>query len=101
MFRRDFLKSTGAALAFSAMPAYAAQFESTKKRVALIGTGWYGKSDLFRLLQVAPQTEVVSLCDVDSTMLAGNVTNAKMTNAPMPSAINGHKRFIVFYFVMR
>ena len=68
MLRRDFLKTTGAALAFSAMPAYAAQFENTKKRVALIGTGWYGKSDLFRLLQVAP-VEVVSLCDADSNLL--------------------------------
>jgi len=69
MLRRDFLKTTGAALAFSAMPAYAQQFSGMKKRVALIGTGWYGKSDLFRLLQVAPNTEVVSLCDADSNLL--------------------------------
>ena len=69
MLRRDFLKTTGAALAFSAMPAYAQQFTDMKKRVALIGTGWYGKSDLFRLLQVAPNTEVVSLCDADSNLL--------------------------------
>jgi len=69
MLRRDFLKTTGAALAFSAMPAYAQQFSDMKKRVALIGTGWYGKSDLFRLLQVAPNTEVVSLCDADSNLL--------------------------------
>ncbi len=68
MLRRDFLKTTGAALAFSAMPAYAQQFADVKKRVALIGTGWYGKSDLFRLLQVAP-VEVVSLCDADSNLL--------------------------------
>jgi predicted dehydrogenase len=39
-------------------------------RVALIGTGWYGKSDLFRLIQVAP-VEVVALCDVDKNQLAG------------------------------
>ena len=39
------------------------------KRVALIGSGWYGKIDLFRLIQVAP-VEVVALCDVDSTMLS-------------------------------
>src|SRR5215218_6018286 len=68
MLRRDFLKTTGAALAFSAMPAYAQQFSDMKKRVALIGTAWYGKSDLFRLLQVAP-VEVVSLCDADSNLL--------------------------------
>ena len=69
MLRRDFLKGTGAALALSGMPAYAEQFAGAKKRVGLIGCGWYGKTDLFRLLQVAP-VEVVSLCDVDKTMLA-------------------------------
>src|SRR5262249_10883127 len=37
-------------------------------RAGLIGCGWYGKSDLFRLIQVAP-VEVVSLCDVDKRML--------------------------------
>src|SRR3954468_7651634 len=69
MLRRDFLKTTGAALAFSAMPAYAQQFPDVKKSVALIGTGWYGKSDLFRLVQVAPNIEVVSLCDADANLL--------------------------------
>jgi predicted dehydrogenase len=39
-----------------------------KHRVGLIGTGWYGKCDLLRLIQVAP-VEVVSLCDVDRLML--------------------------------
>ena len=39
------------------------------KRSSLIGSGWYGKIDLFRLIQVAP-VEVVALCDVDSTMLS-------------------------------
>ena len=39
------------------------------RRVGLIGCGWYGKIDLFRLIQVAP-VEVVSLCDVDKHMLA-------------------------------
>jgi predicted dehydrogenase len=38
-------------------------------RVGLIGCGWYGKSDLFRLIQVAP-VEVISLCDPDARMLA-------------------------------
>ncbi len=39
------------------------------RRVGLIGTGWYGKCDLLRLIQVAP-VEVVSLCDVDRDMVA-------------------------------
>jgi predicted dehydrogenase len=69
MHRRDFIKAGSAALVCSAMPAYAAQFADVRKRVGLIGTGWYGKTDLFRLLQVAP-VEVVSLCDVDKNLLS-------------------------------
>jgi len=71
MNRRHFLQTTGtAALALSALPHYAAEFADAKKRVGLIGTGWYGKCDLLRLIQVAP-VEVVSLCDVDRKMLEG------------------------------
>jgi predicted dehydrogenase len=69
MNRRHFLKTTSAALALSAVPSYAAQLADTRRRVALIGSGWYGKTDLLRLIQVAP-VEVVSLCDVDRRMLA-------------------------------
>jgi predicted dehydrogenase len=68
MDRRDFLRNTAAAFAFSRIP-YAEQLADTRTRVGLIGTGWYGKTDLFRLIQVAP-VEVVSLCDVDRNMVA-------------------------------
>src|SRR5262249_24089781 len=44
--------------------------EAKPYRVGLIGCGWYGKSALFRLIQVAP-VKVVSLCDPDQHMLAG------------------------------
>lgn len=72
MDRREFLRSTAGGIALGAwlplLPAaYAA--EPAPRRVGLIGTGWYGKCDLFRLLQVEP-VEVVSLCDVDSRLLA-------------------------------
>src|SRR6267154_1816815 len=66
--RRHFLKLTAATFAFSAFGGHAAEFADQKKRVGLIGCGWYGKCDLFRLIQVAP-IEVVSLCDVDKRML--------------------------------
>lgn len=69
MHRRDFLKTGAAALALAGVPAYAQQLADTRKRVGLIGSGWYGKTDLLRMVQVAP-IEVVSLCDVDSRMLA-------------------------------
>ena len=64
MNRRDFL-NTGVAL--SALPSLAVA--ATPRRVGLIGCGWYGKIDLVRLIQVE-DVEVVSLCDVDSTMLS-------------------------------
>ena len=78
MNRRTFLKTTtatalgaatvGPAFLF-ARQRYLPQFADMKKRVGLIGSGWYGKADLLRLIQVAP-VEVVSLCDVDSRMVA-------------------------------
>ncbi len=69
MQRRQFLQNSAAALALSAARPYAAYGAAKTRRVGLIGSGWYGKSDLFRLIQVSP-VEVVSLCDVDSSMLA-------------------------------
>ena len=70
MDRRNFLKVSTAALAAMTLSGHAAASPTEKpKRVGLIGCGWYGKSDLFRLLQVSP-IEVVSLCDVDRNMLA-------------------------------
>jgi predicted dehydrogenase len=69
MNRRDFITGSAAALALSRVPAYAEQLADTRKRVGLIGTGWYGKTDLLRMIQVAP-VDVVSLCDVDRRMLA-------------------------------
>ncbi len=67
MERRQFLKAGLAGLALSR--GYAEEFADTPpKRVGLIGCGWYGKSDIFRLVQIAP-VEIVSLCDVDKKNL--------------------------------
>ena len=69
--RRAFLKSSALAVAASALGGFGVRAAEPRScRVGLIGTGWYGKSDLFRLIQVAP-VEVVSLCDPDKQMLAG------------------------------
>lgn len=70
--RRQFLKNSAASLALSALGPRGLELINPAQplRVALIGSGWYGKSDLFRLIQVAP-VEVVALCDVDKNMLQG------------------------------
>lgn len=65
MNRRQFLSATAAGLALAPNQIFA---DDKMRRVGLIGCGWYGKSDLFRLNQVAP-IEIVSLCDVDKQML--------------------------------
>jgi predicted dehydrogenase len=72
MNRRQFLAVSGATAAATVLSAnrlFSADLADMKKRVGLIGTGWYGKCDLWRLVQVAP-VEIVSLCDVDKKMLS-------------------------------
>ncbi|MHC1769931.1 MAG: Gfo/Idh/MocA family protein [Verrucomicrobiia bacterium] len=71
--RRHFLKSAMATTALAALPTWGAEaldlVQGKPKRVGLIGAGWYGKSDLWRLIQVAP-VEVISICDPDRNLLA-------------------------------
>jgi predicted dehydrogenase len=72
MNRRKFLEAGASGLALTALGGPVrggGGGAQAAKRVGLIGCGWYGKCDLFRLIQVAP-VEVVSLCDVDRAMLA-------------------------------
>ncbi len=72
MNRRQFLLRGGlgaTGLLLASRHVFADEFAEVRKRVGLIGTGWYGKTDLLRLIQVAP-VEVVSLCDVDKRMVA-------------------------------
>jgi predicted dehydrogenase len=68
--RRNFLKGSAATLALTTLGARGIDIINPAKpvRVGLIGSGWYGKSDLFRLMQVVP-CDVVALCDVDKNML--------------------------------
>ncbi|GAB3169630.1 Gfo/Idh/MocA family protein [Telluribacter humicola] len=70
--RRQFIQGATASLALTSFGERGLDLINPAQpyRVGLIGTGWYGKSDLFRLMQVAP-VEVVALCDVDKKMLDG------------------------------
>src|SRR6202140_1162628 len=88
MDRRHFLSTTTASLA-------AALADEKPKRVGLIGCGWYGKSDLFRLIQVAP-VEVVALCDVDKNMLkeAGNLVSERQQSRKLPRLYNDYRKML-------
>lgn len=98
MDRRNFLASS--ALAGSFMLAnhretIAALLDQPTKRVGLIGTGWYGKCDLFRLLQVAP-VEVVSLCDVDKSMLsdAAKMVSERQKSGKRPREYGDYRQML-------
>src|SRR5216683_5755061 len=93
MNRREFLQASAAGLALSATGNYSTAFADQKSpRVGLIGTGWYGKIDLFRLIQVAP-TEVVSLCDVDKKMLgdAADIVAARQVSKKKPRTYHDYR----------
>src|SRR5437773_605804 len=96
MNRRTFLQtSTTAALALSTFPGYAAELADQKKRVGLIGCGWYGKCDLLRLVQVAP-VEVVSLCDVDKRMLseAADIVASRQLSKKKPRTYGDYRQLL-------
>ncbi|NQT82844.1 Gfo/Idh/MocA family oxidoreductase, partial [bacterium] len=96
MNRRTFLQASAAGLALSAVGGHAAEFVDRKsKRVGLIGSGWYGKSALFRLLQVAP-VEVVALCDVDRRMLAeaADMVAARQASKKKPRTYGDYRKML-------
>jgi predicted dehydrogenase len=94
--RRRFLQTTSAALALSVIGADAADIlRGRTRRVGLIGAGWYGKSDLWRLVQVAP-VEIVGLCDPDKNMLAGAVEIAqqRQKSRKAPPTYNDYRQML-------
>ena len=95
--RRNFLKGSTAALALSSFGAYGLDLMySTKKwRVGLIGCGWYGKSDLFKLIQVA-NVEVVSLCDVDQNYLeeAAKLVSERQKSGKKPRLYKDYRKML-------
>src|SRR6201997_3517758 len=91
MHRRQFLSAGAASLGLSALG-----FADQKTlRVGMIGCGWYGKSDLFRLIQVAP-VEVVSLCDVDSKMLsdAADMVATRQASKRKPRTFGDYRQML-------
>lgn len=95
--RREFLQSAvGGAAYLGALQtsAFAAGKEGSL-RVGLIGTGWYGKTDLFHLIQVAP-VEVVGLCDVDRKMVdeAAELVAGRQRSRKRPPVWQDYRQFL-------
>src|SRR5580765_8918599 len=97
MNRRSFLKTlgVGATAIASPTPTLFAADEDKPLRVALIGCGWYGKTDLFHLIQVAP-VEVVGLCDVDSKMVeaAAELVAARQPSKKKPPVFGDYRKLL-------
>lgn len=95
--RRHFMKGATASLAFAALGAHGMDIINPQKpwRVGLIGTGWYGKSDLFRLIQVAP-VDVIALCDVDKNMLnaAGTLVSQRQKSGKKPKLYGDYRKML-------
>jgi predicted dehydrogenase len=95
--RRQFIRNTSAAIALAAFKTHGMDFFSAApiRRVALIGTGWYGKSDLFRLIQVAP-VDVVALCDVDKHQLntASDLVSQRQQNHKRPALYGDYRKLL-------
>jgi predicted dehydrogenase len=95
MQRRDFLHASGAGLALAVGGYYVAAAEPKPLRAGLIGCGWWGKCDLFRLIQVQ-DVEVVSLCDVDQKMLAeaADMTGQRQKSKKKPRTYNDYRKML-------
>jgi predicted dehydrogenase len=93
MNRRHFLQSSAALAATTA--GYAQDLAERRYKVGLIGCGWYGKCDLFRLIQVSP-VEVVALCDVDRTMLEGaaDLVSQRQANHRRPTLYADYREML-------
>lgn len=95
--RRKFLQTASASLALTALGASGLDIIYPLKplRVGLIGTGWYGKSDLFRLIQMAP-VEVVSLCDVDKNLLseAATLVSQRQQSGKIPRTYTDYRKML-------
>jgi len=95
--RRDFLKGSSALATLASFGLLGMDFKDREGplQVALIGTGWYGKSDLFRLIQVA-DVEVVGLCDPDKNMLkaAGDMVATRQKSGKVPALYEDYKELL-------
>ncbi|MFB2119677.1 Gfo/Idh/MocA family protein [Parapedobacter sp. 2B3] len=95
--RRTFIQGAGAALTFSAWQGrgLAAEYPPRVKRVGLIGAGWYGKSDLFRLIQVR-DVEVIAVCDVDNNHLeeAGKLISERQASGKVPVLYTDYRQML-------
>lgn len=95
MLNRRTLLQTATAGLTAAMTSGLWAGHGQAQRVGLIGSGWYGKVDLLRLLQVR-DVNVVGLCDVDSQMLdeAADIVASRQTSGKRPLLFEDYRKML-------
>tara|TARA_Y100001972_G_scaffold69855_1_gene85122 strand:+ start:2873 stop:4234 length:1362 start_codon:yes stop_codon:yes gene_type:complete len=95
--RRKFVKGISATAGLAAFGGLGMNFTGIDRqwKVGLIGSGWYGKSDTLRLLQVAP-VEVEAVCDVDQNMLnhAGQLISQRQKSGKVPKLYGDYRKML-------
>ncbi|MEM6366492.1 MAG: Gfo/Idh/MocA family oxidoreductase, partial [Planctomycetota bacterium] len=94
MDRRDFIAASAMTAALSQVST-ASNVAESKRRVALIGCGWYGKCDLLQLINIEP-VEVVAVCDVDSSMLseAADLFETRQASKRRPATYQSYEKLL-------
>jgi predicted dehydrogenase len=97
MDRRQFMQvgvSAAVSLPVLQVGAYAAGADRPH-RVGLIGCGWYSKTDLCHLIQVAP-VDVVGLCDVDAQMVdqAAELISQRQPSKKRPPTFGDYRQLL-------
>lgn len=95
--RRNFLKTSSAIGAISVLGKHGNDLirSLNSLRVGVIGLGWYGKSDVFRLIQVA-DVEVVAICDVDDHMVkeAAELISMRQESGKKPLTYKNYRKML-------
>ncbi len=92
MNRKEFVKSTGLAVAsLAVLPAtqlFAKTNADAKVKLAMIGVGLRGQNHLDLLLR-REDTELVAICDIDDRMLASSRDMISKSGKKMPQVFTG------------
>src|SRR5271169_5328046 len=94
MNRRRFLKSSAAAaLAFQSAPFILAQNRDRKLRIALIGSGWWGKNVLKEAI-ASQRCQVTALCDASTSIMEVAADQVSDLNGDKPALFAHHQELL-------
>ncbi len=94
MNRRQFVKlAASAGVAFQAAPYILAQSEGRKLKVALIGSGWWGKN-ILKEAMASGRCQVVALCDVDANTLEVAADKVNDLSGDKPKTFSDHRELL-------